>query len=478
MTRKRTISDYSPEQLQAELLRRWAVDHYRRDMTMSEMELLIWETCGMENPAALRHLNALLSRMPIEKPSGKPCPRCGKRTPVKVKDRPRTIRTMAGTVTLTRNYYYCDICQLGFYPLDRALQLPDDGELTSEMEKRVLDFAVNDVFDQGAARWNVHYRQPISDNLLRRVAARVGEQCESADQGHLQEALKPSTDAAEVLVVQTDGSLLPIRGAEPWKEAKVGVVYRHDLLTGKPIRSTARYTAVIGTVANFAPVLEEALVAERIDDVKTVVWLGDGATHNWTLAEQLAADAVQILDWHHAVQHAMDCAKVLLGEESPYLPLWQQRAEALLAAGDTEALIRELLDCMPPKKRGRRSAKRKEELTAIDDLVRYYRNNALRMRYALFREHRLPIGSGAVESAHRHVLQTRMKRAGQRWEIANARRMAHLRAAYRTAGAVNFHGAIQRARRDTDRGAARPSGRRHGFRFARQGRRDTERASK
>ena len=44
-----------------------------------------------------------------------------------------------------------------------------------------------------------------------------------------------------------------------------------------------------------------------------------------------------------------------------------------------------------------------------------------------YREHGFAIGSGAVESAHRHVLQVRM---------------ARLRAAYRTAGAIAFHPAI------------------------------------
>ena len=473
MTARKTIVDYSPEELRSELLRRWAVEHYRREMTMSQMELLVWETCGMENPAALRHLGALLSRMPLEKPTGKLCPKCGKRAPVKAKDRERTLRTMAGSVALTRNYHYCERCSLGFCPLDLLLDLPDAGDLTHEMEKRVADFAVNDVYGQGAERWNVHYREPISDNLLRRVAARLGAQCEAADQGHLQEALKPGLDAADVLVVQMDGSLLPIRGAEPWKEAKVGVTYRHDRERNRPIPGTARYSAVVGTVANFAPVLEELLVIERLDEVRTVVWLGDGATHNWTLAEQLAADAVQILDWYHAVEHAMDCGKVLLEEDSPFLPLWKQRAETLLAAGDVEALLTELMDCLPEVSRRHKA----EALKALDDLVRYYRNNLNRMNYRLFREHGFPIGSGAVESAHKHVLQCRMKRAGQRWQYANARRMAHLRAAYRTAGAANFYGAIQRARAQTQRGLAQRQGRRHGFHFAHQGRRDRDRAS-
>ena len=161
MTRKKTIKDYSEQQLQHEMAARFADQHFRAGMTMSEMELAVWDACGMENPAALRALTALLDRMPLEKPTGKLCPKCGKRVAMKAKDRERSLRTMAGRVTLKRNYHHCEHCQAGFYPLDRLLELPDEGELSTEMEKRVLDFAVNDVFNQGCARWrSVRIRRP------------------------------------------------------------------------------------------------------------------------------------------------------------------------------------------------------------------------------------------------------------------------------------------------------------------------------
>ena len=53
------------------------------------------------------------------------------------------------------------------------------------------------------------------------------------------------------------------------------------------------------------------------------------------------------------------------------------------------------------------------------------------------------MGSGIVESAHRRVLQVRMKRPGQRWGIQRAGQMVRLRAVYRTAGAHHFHRAIR-----------------------------------
>ncbi len=422
MARKRALKQFSEKELLEEIARRHADKHFRDDMTMSDMELAVesWKT--ESDDAALA---AMLRKVKPEKPTAKACPKCRKRVPVKARDRERTVKSLSGPITFKRNYHYCEKCKYGFYPVDQRLGLPEQGELTSELEKRVLDFAANDVYGECVARWSLHYQEPISENLLRRVVARVGEQCETADQGHLQEALKPRTEAADVLVVEVDGSLLPIRGNEPWKEAKMGVLYGHDAKANAPIPKTSRYVAVVNGLGEFAPVLEEALEVENIDDVGKVVWLGDGAVCNWTLADQLCPDAVQILDWHHAVEHAVDCGKILLGDESPWIPVWQRRAEELLAAGDPDALIAEIMDCVPVVQRGRGQ---RELLEAIENLVRYYRANANRMKYRLFREDRLPIGSGAVESAHRHVLQTRMKRAGQRWALRNARRMARLRA--------------------------------------------------
>jgi hypothetical protein len=255
MTRKKTLKNFSGEDLLGELAERFADQHYRPGMTMSQMELAVWEANGMENPAALRALSSLLARMPLEVPTGKRCPKCAKRIPVKAKDRDRELRTMAGRVRLTRNYHYCETCQLGFYPLDRVLELPEEGELTAEMEKRVLDFALTDVYGACAARWSVHYREPASDNLFRCVVSRVGEQCQSVSQQVLQEELKPALPTTPDALVGSrwDGSMLPIRGAEPWKEAKVGVIYRHDGATQMPVPGTARYVAVVNGLGEFAP---------------------------------------------------------------------------------------------------------------------------------------------------------------------------------------------------------------------------------
>ena len=57
----------------------------------------------------------------------------------------------------------------------------------------------------------------------------------------------------------------------------------------------------------------------------------------------------------------------------------------------------------------------------------YLQANRDRMEYKTYRERGLLMGSGAIESAHRTVMQRRLKRAGQRWSINGAQRVLTLR---------------------------------------------------
>ena len=60
-------------------------------------------------------------------------------------------------------------------------------------------------------------------------------------------------------------------------------------------------------------------------------------------------------------------------------------------------------------------------------LIRYYSENAGRMRYDEYLRLGYGIGSGAVESAHKQVVHARFRQAGMRWSEAGARRLLALR---------------------------------------------------
>jgi hypothetical protein len=389
-------------------------------------------------------LDKRLGDLPAEDDKPKPCPRCQRPVPVHNKDVARTFESMAGSHKLERNYHYCRQCKRGFYPRDAELGLPAQGSVTSKLEKRLLDFAVNDPYEHSAERWEVHYpHRPFSENMFRLTTERVGQRLEAATEPLLQKELAPpTTGRRKLLYVLNDGSMLPKVGGS-WKEAKVGVlVDGENYIAGRAGKRgqvmQARYVSVWGEQSEFKELMRHALDAQRWQRYEQVVWLGDGLPSNWILADTTCPTAVQILDPGHAIENAMKCGRMLLGEGHSLLEDWQKRIEQLLNAGDMDVMVRELMECLA-------ETSTDKQLEALDDLVRYYRNNQERMAYPFYRSQGWIVGSGMVESAHRHVLEVRMKRAGQHWSERHGRQMVRLRSAYRTAGPKRFHDAINRA---------------------------------
>ena len=169
---------------------------------------------------------------------------------------------------------------------------------------------------------------------------------------------------------------------------------------------------------------------------KEVLWIGDGAAGFWNIAKRVCPGAHQILDYYHAVQHAADCGKIIFDGDEDLHAIWTSTVKKMLMAPDgIEAVLDDLEGCLF-------LAESERQRKAINDLRRYYRNHRHRMNYNAYRQSGWPIGSGSIESAHRYVLQKRMKLAGQHWAPKTANDMARMRAAYKTAGPARFHGAI------------------------------------
>jgi hypothetical protein len=79
-------------------------------------------------------------------------------------------------------------------------------------------------------------------------------------------------------------------------------------------------------------------------------------------------------------------------------------------------------------------AKRKttaDPAVSQEKLLRYFEDNGHRLGYAEALNRKLPIGSGVVESAGRHIVQQRLKRSGMRWSLPGAQAVLNLRARHR-----------------------------------------------
>jgi hypothetical protein len=251
-----------------------------------------------------------------------------------------------------------------------------------------------------------------------------------------QEAAEPVDAVADVLVVEADGVLVHYR--DGWHEVKLGEVAGCELGNGRPASDpTARpaelvapsYVATRASAAEFGPMLVAeaarrgsleilrweqppgtdprlAVVGPAEAVLRPVVVLGDGARWIWDLAaEHFGSERTEIDDYWHATEHVWTIARALHGDDPDRSGAWAEAWSLDLLEHGVEPLLAALRSIEPPGPAA--------EVVRVER--GYFTTNAGRMDYPTFRAQGWPIGSGAVESAARHVVQVRMKRPGMRW---------------------------------------------------------------
>jgi hypothetical protein len=149
----------------------------------------------------------------------------------------------------------------------------------------------------------------------------------------------------------------------------------------------------------------------------TVVIVGDGAEWIWNRATWFIRRC-EILDFWHALEHAWGYARLRYGDGSAQADRWVHEIAEDLRAGKVQDVIARLKRLHP------KTVELRENLAG---LIRYYSENAGRMRYDEYLRLGYGIGSGAVESAHKQVIHARLRQAGMRWSEAGARRLLALR---------------------------------------------------
>jgi len=229
-------------------------------------------------------------------------------------------------------------------------------------------------------------------------------------------------ERSELHYLMVDGAMYPTREkGEPWREVKLGRVIRAGnilpLCKDRNFVDGSIYVAHLGSAKDFFPRLEYEI--EGLDNLAIV---SDGAKWIWNWADDLYPGARKILDYFHAAEHLCEFARDCIKDEEMRRQWLDVQREALLEK-DPESVIKAIEQLQLDGK----AAEKKR-----NNLLGYYRENIERMRYRTFREQGLFIGSGAIESAHKAVLQERLKLSGQHWSLDGLQKMAQLRATYKS----------------------------------------------
>jgi hypothetical protein len=133
---------------------------------------------------------------------------------------------------------------------------------------------------------------------------------------------------------------------------------------------------------------------------------------------------VLVLDFLHVLEKLWKAAYCFHAEGSAAAQAWVRQRALQLLRGQVQEVIADVRAQATLKRP--RSSKRK----TLEKVASYCERNAGRMRYDAYLREGLPIASGAVEGACRHLVKDRLERAGMRWSLDGAEAMLQLRAVY------------------------------------------------
>jgi hypothetical protein len=385
-------------------------------------------------------------------PRSPACPRCGVHSlnSVRRRRKPRTVNSRCGTVHVPRVRLTCRGCGHSWLPLQSVLGLAVKQRTSGGLQHWEALLGGLTTFAEAAQLLETLAGVDVGIETLRTHAEAAGTELEGAQQAamaHVEATQEPPARYApladdQILIVEADGVMARYRDRHldgtlidgEWHEIKLGLVggYQDGELVD------ASYVAARETASTFAPRLgTEAARRGALDIVawrgrgtdgggeeavlRRVVVIGDGARWIWEhVATTFGSERVEILDWYHCCQHLGAIGTAVYGTEAAQAAAWVNHAKDLIWQEGPDALLPVLMACRAPTD---------EAAKTLETERGYFRTNAERMRYSSYRDQGLPVGSGAVESAAKHLVQQRMKRAGMRWSELGARAILHLRCA-------------------------------------------------
>jgi hypothetical protein len=411
-------------------LAEWLVEHRAADLRHLERGLT-----EQGHQLLTRMLEVVLEHRSGETARGGAwCPRCGE-VGVWLRERGKALHLLLGDVPLRRDCGYCARCRATWAPLDEQLGIDQSGRSPRLVEAEAL-LGAELSFSPAVERLGQLCGVWLSASQTAAVTEAVGQTLAAQQEALAATALATDTDppvaprdlpreeaALPWLVVVLDGVL--VRQRTGYHEVKVAAIARagpgRDPAAGRQPR-LGRWQYVVETTSLERFGRRVWYEAQRLGaaTVERVLVLGDGAAWIWNLADLHFPEVLRLLDYWHAVQHLWALGAARFGEGDARIPAWVGRAQARLRQGEIQALVAGWEQVRPTDAAGFA-----EELT-------YFRNQAPKMEYGAARAAGMPIGSGAVESANRHVVGIRTKQAGMRWSEPGLRGVLELRALLRS----------------------------------------------
>jgi len=229
------------------------------------------------------------------------------------------------------------------------------------------------------------------------------------------------------MIVQIDGTMSPqiqekegIKGRESlklpteYKECNVIVIEKRNNNKVIDKHVGAHYGPRIG----FEEYVRKTGIRMGQLKANEVVFLADGAKHNWDIQCTNFPDSTGILDFYHATEHlSLFCDTFT---EKKQGDVAYKKWYKMLLEGEKLQFFNEIKIALDSKISNRSEAQKH---------INYFENNKNRMDYYEYKNKGYPIGSGMVEGACKYIVGKRFKGSGMRWKKADNKAILDLRLA-------------------------------------------------
>lgn len=290
------------------------------------------------------------------------------------------------------------------------------------LQRIVTDFGADIPFGQVPEKLREHYGIEIATTVITRIAERHARIFHQHPEWVV---AKGETGQGQTVIAQMDGSMVPVVVSDPeqkdkrkgktlqWNEVKLCLAHRHGS------KRTCFDGSFSGGVEQAGKALHQCAVAAGFNSETPLHAVGDGAS--WIMAqieEQFGANGHYLIDFYHVCDYLAAAAPHC----STDAKIWMEEQKNELKGNQYKRVLLNLMQHIEPPEIEDKNA-------PVRRAHRYLRNRTEQLDYQSAIAKGLPIGSGEIESAHRYIIQQRLKRAGTWWTPDNIDGMFAMRLA-------------------------------------------------
>lgn len=300
----------------------------------------------------------------------------------------------------------------------RAYSLP--------LQRRMTDFGADESFPKACEKMEEHYGITIPVSSMRSITEAHAQEIEHNEQ---LETDIPDNRGVEYVIAEMDGTMIPIVDTFEktdeqgkaidkrktrevrWTEARLSLAHPKGSLT--PV-----FGATLGDQDEAGNQLAHCAILSGAGEQSKLHCVGDGAAWICDQVDRVfGPQAVFLIDFYHLCDYLAAASK-LCAPDHP--SAWLEEQKQRMKENNT-------FDVLTALKPHREPDSVPDKDAPVRKCYRYIKNRPGQFDYKGALDADLPIGSGEIESAHRYVIQERLKIAGAWWKEDNAHNMLGLR---------------------------------------------------